>query len=110
MCWSKSHIPLVIWQVGDSTSNVIESLHADVNREGKYCTLLGGVKKGQWYDSLKMQMLKVINASISYANSNCLIDHGTHGDTSLIPAWPHVCEFHPKPQMKMYLYLICISF
>jgi hypothetical protein len=66
MCWSKSHIPRVIWQVGDSTSNVIETLHADVNREGKYCTLLGGVKKGQRFDSLKMQTLKVTISILLY--------------------------------------------
>ena len=46
MCWEKSYIPLAIWKAGDSTSNLIESVHADVNREGVRCTLVGGIKKG----------------------------------------------------------------
>ncbi|KAF7975392.1 hypothetical protein HWV62_9607 [Athelia sp. TMB] len=45
ICWEKSHIPLVIWQVGDATTNTLEALHADVNSEGKFCSLLGGLKK-----------------------------------------------------------------
>ncbi|KAJ7192674.1 hypothetical protein GGX14DRAFT_546454 [Mycena pura] len=57
MCWEKSHIPKSIWQVGDSTSNIIESSHADANREGISCTLVGGVKKGLHLDSLKMKTL-----------------------------------------------------
>ncbi|KAJ7676899.1 hypothetical protein DFH06DRAFT_976937 [Mycena polygramma] len=57
MCWEKSFIPKSIWQVGDNTSNIIESVHADANREGISCTLVGGVKKGQHLDSLKMKTL-----------------------------------------------------
>lgn len=65
MCWEKSHIPKSIWQVGDNTSNIIESLHADANREGISCTLLGGVKKGLHLDSLKMKTLNVFIPSVS---------------------------------------------
>ncbi len=36
-------------------SNVIESLHADVNREGIACTLLGSLH----FDNLKWKTLKV---------------------------------------------------
>ncbi|KAJ7194417.1 hypothetical protein GGX14DRAFT_576364 [Mycena pura] len=57
MCWEKSFIPKSIWQVGDNTSNIIESLHADANREGVSCTLVGGVKKGLNFDSLKLKTL-----------------------------------------------------
>ncbi|KAJ7122723.1 hypothetical protein C8R46DRAFT_1238174 [Mycena filopes] len=57
ICWEKSFIPRTIWQVGDNTSNIIESVHADANREGISCTLLGGVKKGLHLDSLKMKTL-----------------------------------------------------
>lgn len=59
MCWERSYIPLSIWKAGDSTSNLIESVHADVNREGVRCTLLGGVKKGEAFDTMKMRTLKV---------------------------------------------------
>ncbi|KAJ6453265.1 hypothetical protein DFH09DRAFT_964017 [Mycena vulgaris] len=57
MCWEKSFIPKSIWQVGDNTSNIIESVHADADREGVSCTLVGGVKKGLHLDSLKMKTL-----------------------------------------------------
>jgi hypothetical protein len=54
-----------IWNAGDSTSNVIESVHADVNREGVGCTLVGAVKKGQAFDTMKMRGLKV-SSTISF--------------------------------------------
>jgi len=59
VCWAKSFIPREIWQVGDETSNIIESLHGDINREGLACTLLGGIKKGQHFDTLKEKTLEV---------------------------------------------------
>jgi hypothetical protein len=59
MCWGKSCIPLAIWRAGDFTSNLIESVHADVNREGVKCTLVGGIKKGEAFDTMKMRSLKV---------------------------------------------------
>ncbi|TDL13991.1 hypothetical protein BD410DRAFT_684726, partial [Rickenella mellea] len=58
MCWEKSFIPMKIWQVGESTSNLIETAHADINREGTSCTLLGGVKRGEFFDILKLRSLK----------------------------------------------------
>lgn len=61
MCWAKSFIPKIVWQAGERTSNLIESVHADVNREGVHCTLLGGVLKGEFYDALQMKTLKVGN-------------------------------------------------
>jgi hypothetical protein len=44
---------------GDSTTNLIESVHRDTNREGIHCTLLGGLQKGQAFDSWKIRTLEV---------------------------------------------------
>ncbi|KAG6882275.1 hypothetical protein C0993_011282, partial [Termitomyces sp. T159_Od127] len=63
MCWEKSHIPIDIWRAGDATSNVVESAHSDVNREGVHCTLVGGVRKGHSYDALKLSTLEAIEVS-----------------------------------------------
>ncbi|KAJ7276956.1 hypothetical protein C8J57DRAFT_1584425 [Mycena rebaudengoi] len=58
MCWAKSFIPRDIWLSGERTSNLIESVHADVNCEGLHCTMVGGVLKGEFFDSLQMKTLK----------------------------------------------------
>jgi hypothetical protein len=47
---------------GDSHTNLVESVHRDANREGIQCTLLGGLQKGQAFDSLKMRTLEVTSA------------------------------------------------
>ncbi|KAF8076821.1 hypothetical protein FPV67DRAFT_1715254 [Lyophyllum atratum] len=57
LCWEKSYIPLSIWKAGEANSNLIESVHADVNREGVSCTLVGGVSRGKDFDNLKMKTL-----------------------------------------------------
>ncbi|KAK7022633.1 hypothetical protein R3P38DRAFT_3196030 [Favolaschia claudopus] len=57
-CWEKSHIPEIVWKAGQSHSNLVESVHADVNREGVRCTLLGGLKKGLAFDTQKMKTLQ----------------------------------------------------
>ncbi|KAL0955283.1 hypothetical protein HGRIS_004173 [Hohenbuehelia grisea] len=59
ICWAQSLIPLQVWRVGHSNSNLIKGLHADVNREGISCTLLGGMKKGMHFDTMKMKTLAV---------------------------------------------------
>ena len=59
ICWQRSFIPIDIWQAGDNTSNVIESLHFDVNSEGKRCTLVGGMQAGHRFDLLKIWTLQV---------------------------------------------------
>jgi len=46
--------------MGDSTSNIIESLHSDVNSEGVRCSLVGGVHKGHHFDNLKLKTLNVV--------------------------------------------------
>ena len=53
LCWEKSLILIEIWNAGNSTSNLIESVHADVNQEGVGCTLVGAVIKGQAFDTMK---------------------------------------------------------
>ncbi|KAJ6494582.1 hypothetical protein C8R45DRAFT_1095495 [Mycena sanguinolenta] len=61
-CWEKSHIPETVWRAGPSHSNLVESVHADVNREGVRCTLLGGLKKGQAFDAQKMKTLELFES------------------------------------------------
>ncbi|KAJ6528652.1 hypothetical protein DFH09DRAFT_1413445 [Mycena vulgaris] len=68
ICWEQSFIPLDIWNAGDPNSNLIESVHRDVNREGVHCTLLGGLKKGQLFDALKMKTLIKMHITISNEN------------------------------------------
>ncbi|KAJ7779286.1 hypothetical protein B0H14DRAFT_2631317 [Mycena olivaceomarginata] len=36
ICWEKSFIPLAVWNAGESNTNLIETVHSDVNREGQY--------------------------------------------------------------------------
>lgn len=59
MCWEKSFIPLEIWKAGDANTNIVESVHSDINLEGVRCTLLGGIMKAEIYDWNKMEALKV---------------------------------------------------
>ncbi|KAF7322124.1 hypothetical protein MKEN_00736200 [Mycena kentingensis (nom. inval.)] len=59
ICHAKSKIPLAVWQAGDSTTNLIEAVHRDVNREGVHLTLLGGVQKGLAFDSFKQRTMRV---------------------------------------------------
>jgi len=59
MYWEKSYIPRTVWQVGDSTTNVIKTLHSDANNEGIGCSLLGGVIKGRSFDNLKLKSIQV---------------------------------------------------
>lgn len=75
MCWEKSFIPKSIWQVGDNTSNIIESLHADANREGVSCTLVGGVKKGLQFDSLKFKTLGVSGPFFLYLSNRPILQN-----------------------------------
>jgi hypothetical protein len=50
LCWEQSFIPEDVWKAGEAHSNLIESIHTDVNREGVRCTLVGGLKKGQAFN------------------------------------------------------------
>lgn len=45
--------------VGDATTNIIEGSHANVNLEGVRCTLLGGLRKGEHWDDMKLKGLEV---------------------------------------------------
>ncbi|KAJ2930331.1 hypothetical protein H1R20_g6738, partial [Candolleomyces eurysporus] len=58
MCWEKSFIPLEIWKAGDANTNIVESVHSNINLEGVRCTLLGGIMKAEIYDWNKMEALK----------------------------------------------------
>ncbi|KAJ7100549.1 hypothetical protein C8R43DRAFT_1141295 [Mycena crocata] len=72
-CWERSFIPEDIWRAGDSHSNMVESVHADVNREGLDCTILGGIKKGEAFDKLKMKTLEAFeefNINPSYKSGH----------------------------------------
>jgi hypothetical protein len=60
ICWERSFIPWDIWRAGDSNSNLVESVHSDVNREGVRCTLLGGLQKGQAFDVMRLKSLEVL--------------------------------------------------
>ncbi|KIJ52695.1 hypothetical protein M422DRAFT_243475 [Sphaerobolus stellatus SS14] len=57
ICWKFSFIPLDIWQVGDRHTNLIETLHADVNREGKFCTALSALIRSLRFDKQKLKAL-----------------------------------------------------
>lgn len=59
ICWDFSLIPLPIWKAADRHTNLIETLHADVNLEGKGCTLLAGMIKGKKYDADKLTTIRV---------------------------------------------------
>ncbi|KAF8176638.1 hypothetical protein K438DRAFT_71132 [Mycena galopus ATCC 62051] len=103
ICWEKSLIPLPIWQAGERHSNLIETVHRDVNREGVHCTLLGGVIKGQRFDALKMKTLQeyetfgirpsyqpvnlVINATKSYKRKDKQQSKALHIADSKIQAY-----------------------
>ncbi|KAK7013858.1 hypothetical protein R3P38DRAFT_3322433 [Favolaschia claudopus] len=60
ICWERSFIPEEVWKAGEGHTNLIESVHADVNREGVRCTLVGGIKKGQAFDKMKMRTLEIL--------------------------------------------------
>jgi len=70
MCWAKSFIPQIVWKAGERESNLVEGGHSDVNLEGLHCTLVGGIKKGQHFDNLKMKTLLVCLLSLSKIESN----------------------------------------
>ncbi|GLB33432.1 hypothetical protein LshimejAT787_0103900 [Lyophyllum shimeji] len=58
ICWERSYIPKAVWVSGDSNTNLVESVHADVNREGVGFSLVGAVKAGQRFDALTMKTLQ----------------------------------------------------
>ncbi|TDL19151.1 hypothetical protein BD410DRAFT_727573, partial [Rickenella mellea] len=60
LCWEQSFIPKDVWLAGDSNTNITEAAHADVNREGTGCTLLGAVVRGREFDIQKDRVLRTI--------------------------------------------------
>ncbi|PBK98504.1 hypothetical protein ARMGADRAFT_920768 [Armillaria gallica] len=61
MCQAQSHIPLEIWRAGDSSTNLSEGLHADVNREGIHCSLIGAIRRAQHYDLMRLKSQQVLH-------------------------------------------------
>ncbi|KAJ6463274.1 hypothetical protein C8R47DRAFT_992713 [Mycena vitilis] len=59
ICWERSFIPLPVWEAGDPHTNLIETVHRDVNREGVHCTLVGGLQRGQDFDETQRATLIV---------------------------------------------------
>ncbi|KAK7047447.1 hypothetical protein VNI00_006678 [Paramarasmius palmivorus] len=59
ICWKQSKIPLYVWKAGDSNDNLVEASHANVNLEGKSCTLVGGIESGRRFDFNRMGLLQV---------------------------------------------------
>ncbi|KAJ3925683.1 MAG: hypothetical protein NXY57DRAFT_1043898 [Lentinula lateritia] len=57
ICWERSYIPLEIWNARRRDSNIAEIVHADINREGVRCTLVGGVQKGQHFDCVRCTLV-----------------------------------------------------
>ncbi|KAJ7679320.1 hypothetical protein DFH06DRAFT_1316251 [Mycena polygramma] len=62
ICWQRSFIPIDVWRAGDAHTNLIETVHRDVNREGVHCTLLGGLLRGQDYDEMQRVALREYEA------------------------------------------------
>ncbi|KAF7327931.1 hypothetical protein MKEN_00373200 [Mycena kentingensis (nom. inval.)] len=58
LCQERSFIPLDIWNAGEPNSNLVETVHRDVNREGVHCTLVGGLLRGQRFDRFKAVTVK----------------------------------------------------
>jgi len=90
MCWAKSKIMLDVWKSGESNSNLIEMAHADMNREGISCTLLGGFMKGQFFDMSKNKSILVsllyfitLRSPIRFHVFRHLINQGYSLSTSL---------------------------
>lgn len=107
ICWERSLIPLEIWKVGDTTSNIIEELHQDVNREGLSCTLVGGVKRGLHFDTLKQKTIKVCGVLVYLSMTTVLlifsIDLWGDGSLSIIQTrMACLRKFDAKSPMKEY--------
>ncbi|KAK0464267.1 uncharacterized protein EV420DRAFT_1475775 [Desarmillaria tabescens] len=59
MCQAKSKIPLDIWCTSSPSTNLSEALHADVNREGIQCLLVGAICRGHHYDLMHLKAQQV---------------------------------------------------
>lgn len=81
MCQAKSFIPAEIWRLGDRTTNLIEALHADANREGIACSLVGGYLKGLRFDLAKEKVAQVCFSVCSFVlgrGRDLIMALGTH--------------------------------
>jgi hypothetical protein len=48
-----------VWEAGDPHTNLVEALHSDVNRDGVHSTLLGGLLRGEDYNTMQRATLLV---------------------------------------------------
>ncbi|EJD33362.1 hypothetical protein AURDEDRAFT_177559 [Auricularia subglabra TFB-10046 SS5] len=58
--WSK--IPLEIWRAGKGNTNGVEQMHRDVNRDGKWLTLLGGIQRGMQHDIREAKNMSLVRS------------------------------------------------
>ena len=108
MCWERSFIPLSIWKAGDSNSNLIESVHTDVNREGVRCTLVSRIKKGQAFDTMKMKTLKVKFPPRMLTFTDCwFIGLWEHWNMPIIQLRTFNRKYNKRNKAKMCGLLIC---
>ncbi|KAG7090286.1 hypothetical protein E1B28_011884 [Marasmius oreades] len=63
ICWERSYIPYDIWVARAHSTNTVEAVHRDVNREGVQCTLVGATKKAMRFDLLKLSSLQAFEES-----------------------------------------------
>jgi len=73
MCWQRSKIPRDIWMATPSNSNLIESAHSDVNREGTGLTLLGAVVTARRHDRRRIEE-QHMHESLGIRSNNRFID------------------------------------
>ncbi|KAK1218049.1 hypothetical protein PQX77_019278 [Marasmius sp. AFHP31] len=59
MCWEQSHIPYDVWMARTHSTNTVEAVHQDINREGIHCTLVGATRKAMRFDKMKLASLKI---------------------------------------------------
>ncbi|KAF9026651.1 hypothetical protein BDZ89DRAFT_1039926 [Hymenopellis radicata] len=63
LCQMKSKIPRDIWRAGVRNTNLVESCHFQAYGEGKKCTVVGAIRKGQRYDAMRMGTLRTFEAA-----------------------------------------------
>ncbi|SJL06250.1 uncharacterized protein ARMOST_09586 [Armillaria ostoyae] len=82
ICQAQSHIPLDVWRAGDTSTNLSEGLHADVNREGIQCSLIGALRRGQHYDLMRLKSQQACRPLYSIAI--ILIPSQVHMDVGIL--------------------------
>lgn len=86
---------------GDSQSNLIESVHSDVNREGLHCTLVGGLIKGDRYDHMQASTLAVRSIECTH-DRECVLLYCCRFGNPLVSGRPMGLVIFPRMQSKTY--------